>query len=796
MVCTRIHATFVFLLALTPLLAQQPKPQPKPSAEGIEFFEKKIRPVLATNCYPCHSAKSKPVQGGYLLDSRDGIRRGGNSGNSPVGPRRPEDSTLLGVLRHKGFIKMPPGKPLSDEVIADVETWIKMGAPDPRTEASVMPPPYDFNKAREHWSYRPVTNPGPPAVADPLWNRNPVDRFIRAKLAEKKLTPAGLASKRTLIRRATFDLTGLPPTPEEVDAFLKDVSPEAYDKLLDRLLASAQYGERWGRHWLDVVRYADTAGCNSDFPVPDAWRYRNYVIQAFNSDKPYNEFLREQIAGDLMTPKNDEDRQAKIVATGYLAISRRFASNRNEHHLTIDDSIDNLSKATMGLTVSCARCHDHKFDAIPQKDYYGIYGILESTTYPFPGVETEPRPFDFVALGGPGAEKRLQEWQTKVKDVYAKIRELRFGQGRLKPDSKEQIEKLKSETLSLELNPPSGAKAYAVQEGKPVNAFVQFKGDPKKLGDEVPRHWLTLFGGDALPPEEKGSGRRELAAWITDPKNPLMPRVMANRIWLGHFGKGIVPTPNDFGLRGEAPANPELLDWLASEFVRSNYSVKHMHKVIMTSRAYKLATTHSEASFQIDPKNAYQWHFDRRRLEAEEIRDSMMLISGKLDATPGGAHPFPAVHTWTYSQHRQFFADYPTDKRSVYVMQQRLRKNPLLETFDPADPNSSTGQRAGNITALQALAMMNSDFTHRMADEFAVRVGMARNDAAARVNFAHQAALGRPATPEEVVEGTRYLAKAEAALKASSVPGERQPRAALASYLRTLLSSDEFFFVD
>jgi|HigsolmetaAR202D_1030399.scaffolds.fasta_scaffold07004_2 Protein of unknown function (DUF1553)./Protein of unknown function (DUF1549)./Planctomycete cytochrome C. len=780
----------LFSLVALPLLAQNP--------DGLEFFEKKIRPVLVSQCYACHSASSKPLMGQFSLDTREGLRKGGGSGLPAVVPGKPEESHLLATIKRSGAVKMPPGTPLPDEVIADFEEWIKMGAPDPRDQAAAPPaPPYDFEKARKHWAYQPAKDPEPPRVTDPLWSRTPIDRFIKAKLDENKLVPVGLASKRDLIRRATYDLTGLPPTPEEVDAFVRDTSPNAFEKVIDRLLASPHYGERWGRHWLDVVRYADTAGCNSDFPVPDAYRYRNWVIQSFNEDKPYMEFLREQIAGDLLEPKNDEDRRSKLIATGYIAISRRFASNRREHHLTIDDTIDNIGKGMLGLSLSCARCHDHKYDPIPQKDYFALYGIFESTVYSFPGVETEPRPFDFIALEGPEQQKALDEWEYKIKTTYEQIRELRFGSGRNKPESKEEIKRLEAEVLRLELSPPKVAKAYAVRDSScPQNARMHYKGDPRQLGEEVPRGWLTILGGQKLESNESGSGRRQLAEWITDPSNPLTPRVIVNRIWQWHFGKGLVPTPNDFGTRGEAPTHPELLDWLTSRFVESGYSIKAMHKLIMLTRAYHLASTHHAANAEKDPKNSYLWRFERRRLEAEEIRDSLLAISGQLDPTPGGPHPFPPVHEWRYSQHRQFFAVYDHNKRSVYLMQQRLRKHPLLELFDPADPNASTPARSSSLTALQALALMNGEFFHQQADHMAVRVGMAYPDTPSRIQFAYRLAFGRRPTAAEVLEGTRYLAKAQAALEDSELPAERRPRAALASYLRVLLSSDEFFFVD
>jgi hypothetical protein len=779
------------LLAATlalPVIAQSP--------EGLEFFEKKIRPVLTANCYSCHSAAAKNVMGGLQVDSRRALERGGKSGVPAVVSGKPEDSLILAVMRHTGPVKMPPGRKLSDEILSDFEAWIRMGAPDPREgRVEPLPPPYDYSKARQHWAYQPVRDPLPPAIKDTLWNKTAIDRFIKAKLDEKQLAPAGIANKRALIRRATYDLTGLPPTPEDVAEFVNDTSPNAFARVVDRLLASPQYGEKWGRHWLDVVRYADTAGCNSDFPLPDAWRYRNWVISSFNTDKPYMRFLREQIAGDLLPAKDAEDRQSNIIGTTYLAISRRFASNKNEHHLTIDDTIDNIGKGMLGLTLSCARCHDHKFDAIPQRDYFGLYGIFESTIYTFPGVETVPRPHDFVALD-PANQPKLDEWEDRIKDAYAQIRELRFGAGRNRPDSKQEIDRLKSQVLAVEINPPAAPKAYAVKEGYGHSARMHYKGDPKKLGDEAPRKWLTVLGGGELLPYETGSGRLTLADWITSRENPLTARVMVNRIWQWHFGRGLAATPNDFGTRGEQPAHPELLDWLTTRFVESGYSVKAMHRLIMLSRAWRLSTSHNEANAKLDPGNSYLWRFNRRRLEAEEIRDSLLHVSGRLDPVPGGAHPFPPVHQWNYSQHRQFFATYDHNKRSVYLMQQRLRRHPLLELFDSADPNASTGARNSSITPLQALATMNNELVHSEADAFAIRIGMAHNTTAARIRFAHQVAFGRPATPAEVLDGTAYLMKADLALKKSDVPWERRQRSALASYLRVLLSSDEFFFVD
>ncbi|HEU4753872.1 MAG TPA: DUF1549 domain-containing protein, partial [Armatimonadota bacterium] len=331
------------------------------AAQGTEFFESRIRPLLAQKCYACHSAQSKSIGGGLLLDSRAGVLKGGAAGPSVVAGK-PEASPLIQAVRQSGAVKMPPGGKLTAQEIADLEAWVRMGAPDPREGAAPVKAGYDWEKERQFWSFQPLRAVPPPAVKNKAWAKTPIDRFLLAKLEAKKLKPVPDADRRTLLRRVTFDLTGLPPTPEEVQAFLTDKSPDAYRKVVERLLASPAYGEKWGRHWLDLVRYADTSGCNSDFPIPNAYRYRNYVINAFNQDKPYDEFLKEQLAGDLLPAKSDAERYEHIIATGYLAISRRFGSQANEFYLTIEDTIDNVGKTMLGLSVNCARCHDHKFD--------------------------------------------------------------------------------------------------------------------------------------------------------------------------------------------------------------------------------------------------------------------------------------------------------------------------------------------------------------------------------------------------------------------------------------------------
>jgi cytochrome c553 len=787
----------------TAVAADRPPAAAKDPAEGAAFFETNIRPILVERCGQCHGAEK--TKGGLRLDTKEGLRKGGASGPIVV-PGDPEQSRLIVAIRYGDEeLKMPPKGRLSDREVARFEEWVRMGAPDPRDDAPPKPSPaIDFDRARKFWSFRPVADPPVPAVADESWPRGDIDHFLLARLEAKGLKPVAPADKRTLIRRATFDLTGLPPTPEEVDAFLADESPHAFETVVERLLASPHYGERWGRHWLDLVRYADTSGCNSDYPVPSAYRYRNYVIDSFNRDKPYDRFLREQIAGDLMPSEGDDQRQEQVVATGYLATARRFGSHNSEFHLTFEDMIDNLGKVTLGLSVSCARCHDHKFDPIPQADYYALYGILDSTKYAFPGTEIYRHTKDFVCLGTSEEAEALRKYEAELADLDARIQKLtiekkpRAGDGdearvlRVRADLEEAHNRLRI----LEDRPPEVEKAYAASEGTPADAKVQRKGDPKNLGESVPRGFLQVLGGQRLSDGAKGSGRLELAGWIADPRNPLTARVMVNRIWQYHFGRGIVPSPNDFGARGKPPTHSELLDWLAARFVEGGWSVKAMHKRIMLSAAYQLSGAEDPTAAAADVNDELLWRFPRRRLSAEEIRDAMLAVGGNLDRTMGGPHPFPPEMGWRYTQHKPFVAVYDTDHRSVYLMQQRFRRHPLLEIFDGPDPNTTTAERSPSTTAIQALFLMNAPLVHEQADRLAVRVALAFPGEAERVDYAHRLAFGRHASADEVDDARRYLAQCRDELMSTGVAWDRVPRAALASYARVLLSSNEFLFVD
>jgi hypothetical protein len=827
-------------------------------AEGLEFFEKKVRPLLVEHCYACHSpAAEKGVKGGLSLDTREGTLRGGDSGPVLV-PGSPDASAIIRAVRWKDEkLQMPPKKALAPEQVGVLEQWVKMGAPDPRAGGAVpaSKPAGLSDEARAHWAYQPVKDPEVPAVREASWVKSPVDAFVLAKLEEKGMSPAAPATRAALIRRATFDLTGLPPAPEEVDAFVADASSDAFEKVVDRLLASPAYGERWGRHWLDVVRYADTSGCNSDFPIPAAGKYRDYVVRSFNEDKPYNQFVREQIAGDLLPVADAADERENLIATGYLAIARRFGSRNNENHLTIEDAIDNIGKTFLGLSVSCARCHDHKFDPISATDYYALYGILASTKLAFPGTEIYRHTKDFVPVGTGEEVRAFYDYQAELAALDDRIEELTVeraqvqarmvasdaaatdaglnalraagqsmqaaGSGALPAAMLLQVataaaqppyastgrtlDQVKGDQLEarnrqqqLENRPPKVEKLYAATEGKPADARLQRKGDPRNLGEEIPRGFLKVLGGATLDPEAapSTSGRVQLAHWLTGRDNPLAARVMVNRIWQYHFGKGIVQTPNDFGVRGKPLTHPQLLDWLATRFVENKWSVKSMHKLIMLSRAYQAGAQENAAYATTDPNNDLLWKFDQRRLSAEEIRDSLLTVSGMLDRSPAPDHPFPDESEWRYTQHRPFVAVYETSHRSLYLMQQRIRKHPFLTIFDGADTNATTATRSPSTTPVQALFLMNDKLAHEAADKLAIRVGLAFGADAERVEYAYRLCFGRRAEAEEVSMGVQYLQSCREQLNSANVPWDQQGRAALGSYMRVLMSSNEFLYVD
>jgi len=780
----------------------------EPTAEQLAFFESRIRPLLATHCYECHSQAAKELGGNLLLDSRPGILKGGDT-KPPIVPGDPDASLLIKAVRKKDAeLQMPPDSKLSDTEVADLERWVKMRAPDPRTTDTIAAikakSAINWDKASDFWSLRPLSAPSIPPVNDGSWPSNDIDRFVLARLEAAGIKPAADANKPALLRRVTFDLIGLPPSPGEIAAFEADKSPEAFTRVVERLLDSPQYGERWGRHWLDVVRYADTAGDNSDFPIPQMYRYRNWVIAAFNRDLPYDQFVREQLAGDLLGGDTPEQAQERLVATGYIANARRFGSRVTDYpqHLTIEDTIDNLGRTFLGTTINCARCHNHKFDPITTEDYYGLYGIFHSTRYPWPGIELEQKQRDLVPLVPTDEAQRLLEQRKRRQDeLEGKVRELEKQRNAAQGESRKSLEKqvadakqeaarLASETLPFE-------QAYAVAEGaKREDVAVQQKGDPAKPGPMVPRHFLTVLGGAALPATDQSSGRLQLASWIVDPSNPLAARVMANRIWLYHFGQGLSTTPNDFGRQGKPPTHPELLDHLATQFIKSGWSIKALHRQILLSHTYRLASSRDEAATAQDPANELLSGHPRRRLDAEALRDTLLLLGDHLDPSPGGPHPFPPQTEWKFTQHNPFKAVYDTNRRSVYLMTQRIQRHPYLAIFDGPDPAASTPQRQASTTPLQALYLLNDAFVHEQAGGLAKRLLAERDTDPARVELAYLLVLGRKPAGDEASSALEFLRGVRAKLGSASIPPDQLDQQSWQALARTMFRLNEFVYID
>ena len=695
------------------------------------------------------------------------------------------------------------------------------------------------------WALQPLTDPAPPEVRNTDWVRSPVDRFILARLEAVGLEPAPAAAPAAALRRLSQVLTGLPPSLDEIEWMADeldrrpDALPESLLAAADRYLASSHYGERWGRHWLDVVRYADTAGESSDYPIPQAYLYRDYVIDAFNRDTPYDQFLREQIAGDLLPAANEETRQRQVVATGFIAQARRFSVDPDTAmHQTIEDTIDTLGRATMGLSLGCARCHDHKFDPVSMRDYYALYGVFQSTRYPFPGSENKKRQRDLVPLvSATEYAAVMAPFQEEMAAIDADLEALQIERQAARDKAEGRTPAVEPKRTQLELleafrgiraqrdalqdRLPEVPMAYAVAEGKPASARIQKRGEPFNLGEEVPRGFLSALGGGPFAEGEAGSGRRPLAEAVASAKNPLTARVMVNRIWQHHFGKGLVQTPNDFGAMGRRPTHPELLDWLASRFIEDGWSVKKFQRRLIASATWQQGVQpalageagerRQEANVTtddgtgagragraglVDPANDLLWSFPRLRLDAESIRDALLSASGRLVQGSGGPHPFPPMKTWNWTQHSPFTAVYPSRHRSVYVMQQRIRRHPFFAVFDGADTNSSTGARMITTTPLQALFVMNDPFAHEQAEALAQRVAAAfPGNMVARISLAHKLLYGREATAAETSEAVLYLAGFRARLPAEQTPTEREA-SAWTSYARALMGANEFIFLD
>jgi hypothetical protein len=750
---------------------------PEISAADRQFFETKIRPVLSEDCYKCHSHEADRIKGKLMLDSREGLLLGGTTGPAIV-PGKPEDSLLIDAIRYTDEdLQMPPadhGGMLTNQQIADLTEWVRRGAPEPRASVMTASGKTYGGVGKAHWAFQPVTKPAVPAVKDNSWCQSPVDHFVLAQLESVGLHPNGIADKRTLLRRVTFDLIGLPPTEAEIQAFIADTSPDAYPKVVERLLASPHYGERWARYWLDVARYSDTKGeapKRNDPRFPYAWTYRDYVIDAFNTDKPYNQFIIEQLAADRLvadakksktqTPEQANDRSV-LAALGFLTLGNQFDGRRDD---VIADQIDVTTKAFLGLTVACARCHDHKFDPIPTKDYYSLYGVFANTAVPT-RVSQEPTMLVRVPVTSELQDylAKVAELDKKESDLQREFLELRRSRVR-DPDKRRELVKaealIQREDGDLEINHPGApARANVVADvPSPQNYRVLIHGEIGNTGDEVPRRFLEVLSADPKhrPEWTKGSGRVDLAHAIADPKNPLTARVLVNRIWQQDFGAGFVNTPDDLGNMSSPPVNPELLDWLSVRFVEQGWSIKQLQRTIVLSSTYQQGNLPNDAAVAIDPDNKYLWRANLHRLDFEELYDSLLSIAGTLDPKIGG-RPVTAS------------SDSFGTRRSIYTYIDRRNPPELLTQYDFPNPNTPTGKRYDTTVPQQALFLMNSPLVVETARKLTHRPEFAalKTDDA-RVASLYLAIFQRPPSDQEIKLGVRYV-QANPAGEALDVP--------------------------
>ncbi len=773
---------------------------PRSDETGFEFFEAKVRPILALHCYECHGPASGAGKSKLRVDSLPALLKGGRSGPAIV-PGSPEQSLLILAVRHEGDVSMPPKKKLAEREIDALASWIKMGAPWPGTERGTLlaspaaaGPRWD-DRARSFWAFRPRRAVHPPAVGDSQWPRSPIDRFILAKLEEKGIHPAAAATKRALLRRATLDLTGLPPTAEESGAFLADSSPLAFESVVDRLLSSPRYGERWGRHWLDLVRYADSNGMDDNLAYSDAWRFRDYVITSFNADKSYDRFVNEQLAGDLLAGFEPARRDELVVATGFLAIGPKMLAEDDpvkQQMDIVDEQLDTTCRVFMALSMGCARCHDHKFDPLEMSDYYALAGIFKSTrTMLSHRVDSK---WNVTGLGEMRAALHLDDLEQIIDRHDNQL--VNGSPDRMSAGVREAHTKLLEEAKREYAAIP---KAMAVSDGAPGDLEIFLRGNHLTRGPLAPRRFPTILAG-AEPPaiDPKHSGRLELARWLSAPGHPLTARVIVNRVWRWHFGRGLVASVDNFGRLGQLPTHPELLDWLANRLLEQGWSLKALHREIMLSRAYQMSSEWDQHAASADPENALWWRMPRRRMEAEELRDSILLAGGLLDTSMRGTllqtSPFQDLSLGGFSRTP---ALYESTRRSIYLPVLRGALYEVYRTFDFPDPATSSGDRSVTTVAAQALFMMNGRIVERACASLAASLldGTRVSDRE-RMAGACQRILGRPAAAEELELWAVFLDR----YRRAAVSGGRTPavssRLAWQALCRALLSSNEFVYVE
>lgn len=770
-------------------------------AAHLEFFENKIRPALIKYCYECHSEESGKTRGGLLVDTKLGLMQGGDSGPTIV-PGEPEESLLWDAVAWiDSDYEMPPKQKMPDKVIADFKRWIEMGAPDPRvSEQEVVDNTIDIEAGKKHWAYQPIQK---------VSTNQSIDSYIDKALEEKSLQARPDASPEVLLRRLNFDIVGLPPTPAETIAFVKawrENSEAALEKKVDELLASTQYGERWGRHWLDVARYAESTGLDVNYTFPHAWRYRDYVIDSYNQDKPYDQFVREQIAGDLLPAKTDQQWNDNLIATGFLAIGTKSLNEPNPRKFkmdVVDEQIDTVGRAILGLTVACARCHDHKYDAIPTMDYYALAGFFQSTDTFFgtsDGLQNR-RPTKLLELpvtDSVSATKSMSaEERKQLEDRRTELRQrmfqLRSGTMDDDPNLTQKLLQTRAFIAGIdrrftEVDDSGNPKTLAMgvqDSGTPGDGRVLIRGEVEKPAQEVARGFLQVldFAPSTASIRTKQSGRRELATWLTSDENPLPPRVMVNRIWQKLFGEGLVSTPNNWGTTGEKPSHPELLDYLAARFIDQGWSIKSVIREIVLSNTYRRSSTFDQQSFAIDPYNRLLWRAKPRQIDAEALRDAMLAVSGRLE--------LEAPHGSVIAQNngrvgRQIRPGSFSDSyhRSIYLPVVRDVLPESLALFDFPDPSMPNAKRDETNMPSQALYLMNSDYVIGLAKAMAKRISTRFEGEDQRIRSAFLLAYSRPASADEVASCDEFLNR----FAANGSSHEQ----AFQAFCQTLLSSAEF----
>jgi hypothetical protein len=789
---TTAVAAFVALLLQLCGAALAADPHPAASADGIEFYERKIRPLLTEHCYECHSRTGKH-EANLFLDSRAGILAGGDNGPI-VNAAQPEKSLLVEVVRYDADTQMPPDGKLDPKSIALVEEWVRRGAPLPADGSSIAKRQgIDYAAGRKHWSFQPLAKHAPPQLKPSTFAatkvRGPIDAYLLAKLEQRNLAPTAPADARTLIRRASFDLLGLPPTPDEVDAFLAASAKNAdaaYAKLLDRLLASPHYGERWGRHWLDLSRYADAN--KTSLEVRDrAWLYRDWIVGALNRDVPYDKFVVLQLAADQLPDVDPADK----AALGFIGCGPEYFKELKLSPTVIksivadewEERIDALGRTFLGLSVACARCHDHKFDPIGADDYYALAGVLASSRlmdwYVVPEAQAT------VVSNATNEVNKLDAQIAKLKQIKqptdddkSKIKDLEHQAAEIKKNTPRydsaRAHMLVDAAQFVEPNGPNGTQLI-YKNNQAIDLPLQIRGNPMKPGPVIPRRFLTVLSAGEPTPFKRGSGRLDLAEAIVGQAAPLSARVIVNRVWALHFGRGLVETVSDFGTQGERPSHPELLDDLTSRFIDAGWSLKWLHREIMLSSAYRQASSYDAAKFAADPDNRLLWRMNRRRLEIEAWRDTVLAACGELDATLGG----PSVVLTSPDNRR----------RTLYGKIDRSDVDDMLRLFDFPDTGSHSPTRIPTTTALQQLFVLNSPFVAARAETLAKQLTAAHpTDPAAAVNLAYRKLFARKPTDKELQLGLTFLTAGKT--------GAKPEPAVVREYAQALLGSNEFLFVD